>query len=375
MHELGEWGLGRPFLFRPKKVKKGNSMREPCDLAWVSDRAIILFYLRSSSKDTFEQATKHNLNEAKGWMRTWRHPALQAQLGPETASIPTAEDFSLDKPVHILSLVECSSPSAQSLPDFAIAIGAHSCVSMPLRAVTELIHQGGGFEDLLSLVAQIEASVRKMDEIETMRMVLIYCQKAWVRSGASTVWPHGRFDNRYIDIANIIHTLRIATLDRVSEGTEEARKSDLQVKDLLVHTNVEELYRIIATIRRLADRCLPIRTSQKFDQIDLEECKRFFLDYCVKTLELGFNKAVPSTIPKPLALYDAGHLRAWSPSTGSYVEQLNIGGSKLIVAVSRPPQYLDLLNKISCIGSRGDSLLVTIFVTAMGYMVLFSEPI
>ena len=67
LHQISSACLGLSCVFTPNIVENN---REPCDIAWVSGKTIILLYCMDSNKNRIRQ-DEHNLKQAAGWMRRW----------------------------------------------------------------------------------------------------------------------------------------------------------------------------------------------------------------------------------------------------------------------------------------------------------------
>lgn len=78
IHDLSSVILGDQSLFCPAIY---NGVKEPADLAWVSNGCAVLFYMTSGTL-SFEKKSRHNFRQLQGWLRKWA--AGEALVNPDT---------------------------------------------------------------------------------------------------------------------------------------------------------------------------------------------------------------------------------------------------------------------------------------------------
>jgi len=151
--ELIERAGGRAHLFAPD-VYDGN--REPCDLAWVANDCVALFYMNENGRG-LERANKHNLRQAKRWLRVWRdgRQRLVGRNGFRTFDIGP-NDF---PHVVVFSVVGCPGQAGAYHHEQVQALGVTAVATLTQDDLSALAHAGATLYDALVLVNAMRRGV------------------------------------------------------------------------------------------------------------------------------------------------------------------------------------------------------------------------
>ena len=362
LHQIGTWGLGSPFLFIPSKFRKGNSVREPADLAWVSKKAIILFYLSASETKDFDYVTDHNLRQAAGWLRMWRS-SQKLHGGPGGAL-----SFPDETPVYIVSAVSSKASFSKDYPSWTKQMGVAQCVSIPLDALCTLIRWGGGYQDLINLFLFVQkASV--LTEKETEFWVSHYKDLAWKESGAATIWPDHAVDGRFIDVASVIHTVRRASLN------ETVPRSTQPLREIIVDSNLTQLYKLIYTVRHGLDDCLPDNAKSVLPYLSLTSIVAKETNLVNGLKRLG-GHVTGFTVAKPIDIFAMGNKSSTFPKSKYLIgsSTIEFGQDKMQVVTCRIEALSKLALNLEKLINRPTCRYVFIFfLWVEGIMPIFAE--
>jgi hypothetical protein len=157
---LARRSLGAVFVFHPDTYAKGRASRQPADLAWVANGAVLLFTMQSSVVEQHKQ-DHHNIKQLDGWMRIWAQ-------GVNLRGANTAHAFAISLPaVETVLLVSVTggAPSTvrvlgtqgRKMPKLA-AQKVAATVSILEKVLLELARLGGNTTDLIDLLLQASTS-------------------------------------------------------------------------------------------------------------------------------------------------------------------------------------------------------------------------
>lgn len=167
--EMSRASLGAYSVFEPQTYRKGNSTREPADLAWSSSDAVILFYMQAGGRSQAKH-DRHNLRQMEGWMRAWFNgEPLTGRNDSRAFSIAFAE-------VKTVLLVSVSGdPAAEMIvapfvktKSDRVNATVMAMVSIPEEVLLRLAQLGGAAIDLADLVLRVAAQNGRASKTEAV---------------------------------------------------------------------------------------------------------------------------------------------------------------------------------------------------------------
>jgi hypothetical protein len=148
--QFAELAFGGRYVFAPPKYRKGASTREPADLAWLCRDTVVLFYMADSTNG-WEADREHNLKQAEGWLRMWRHPIAPRSLLGENPALVVPYDA--NKAIIILSVTDDERfPGLTMHPEWAANHQIDQCASISTTMMGLLARARASATDLAMLL-------------------------------------------------------------------------------------------------------------------------------------------------------------------------------------------------------------------------------
>lgn len=162
LHQISVACLGLSCVFSPNNV---TNNREPCDIAWVSGKTIVLLYCTDSNKDRIRQ-DNHNLKQAAGWMRRWSDEiTISGEDGDQAWNFKRSE---IDR-VFIISV--CDSQKSDQLYKIEESIvGTTAVVSLTSRFMLHFLQYYPNTFDFIDFVLHLD----KIGEISERNATSIF---------------------------------------------------------------------------------------------------------------------------------------------------------------------------------------------------------
>jgi hypothetical protein len=218
LKELAQHSLAAEYVFQPDRPLRTKN--EPADLVWACNGCVILMYMQApgasgSTKKKpglCQKQTKHNLSQAKKWMRTWKSGInLQGHNGFRTFCL------TYDNKTHIIviSVVQCHDAVAVFHDQEADKMGVLCCVTLPQVAFELLAHAGGTVLDILILLDMMRHrwKASPVPEQDVLDMIKRYLQWHYSQVGL----PLNGDDDRLQEAA---YALLAARRKRSREGSD-----------------------------------------------------------------------------------------------------------------------------------------------------------
>lgn len=193
LEEFMQRSFGAQFIFAPKKFRKGNSSREPSDLAWVSPDLVALFYLRSSNESLIDQVF-HNTRQARGYIRLWSTKrTVYALRGVNRFGDETFTPYNEDGKIIVFSVVS-SKCGIHYAPSAAVS-DAIPAIVLPENLIHWVADFGGTILDLLNLV---RLQLQQNEDLEVVQSehglrTLEGLVHQYVRDATEEADPEGRY--------------------------------------------------------------------------------------------------------------------------------------------------------------------------------------
>lgn len=177
-----ERAMSAPFVFCPDVWMKGHHTREPADLVWACNSCVILMYMTESqgfgtaeeNRKRFKKAEGHNLSQAKGWMRHWKHQSLKGKNAFRSFSI----DYARAANVIILSVVKTGRALLKVHAELSKTLGVKYCATIPQSVLEHLVVLGGSPLDLIVVLERFRG-LGEITEVRAHEELRAYRDECW----------------------------------------------------------------------------------------------------------------------------------------------------------------------------------------------------
>jgi hypothetical protein len=234
LHDLSLRIIGEQALFCPQHYGLPAKLKEPADIAWVTNRCAILIYATSSGS-SFQKKRKHNCGQLHKWLRAWRsgHPLRGEVAGKEIS-------FGFDDIDYVVGLsiiengevwCEYHADEVRHSSDFKLA----ACATLPMSVMHFLAQITAGPKDLIFWLSRLLDLKKPISDDEFLKLTSNEITTAVTRMRNNI----GRLQNDTISFQFIVENMMnsFSTLKRgdVSESASPVL-SDLGLLDLLWFT-------------------------------------------------------------------------------------------------------------------------------------------
>ena len=251
LNELACRSMAAPFVFAPDVFKKGkNSEREPADLVWACNNCVILMYMTESRRSA-DDAIKHNLNQAKGWLKEWKN-------GRRLTGSNRWRGFSIKYGqalyVIVLSIIKHHGV-AVFYEEKAKELGVTCCATLPQSAIQFLTAMGGSSLDLMLVLKGLRDAhgARPIDENAVREMIFGHRGGSLELMKFDSSWPGVLSPARLNEVLKpILNSRRQAAV--VSPCSPAQVSIDMDgLQDVLNDICLAEFYRLAADLRHGVD--------------------------------------------------------------------------------------------------------------------------
>lgn len=256
IHAFGQYSFGAPFIFAPDIQRRGPSGNiEPADVAWACNDTVILFYAYQSKTERShrEQGIRHNLNQAKRWLRLWRCGfTLLGKNESQSFSI----NYSDYKNKIIISVVDSIGYLPYQEAEFHFEkereLDVLLCVTLPVSAITQTARIGASLYDFLNILKMWRENSEELIKAETNILGLIngYHDLILRHIGYHDSIPKLEEDEDYQIVKKSMIALRASAIQKLNQQDASENKdifNDIPLKDAL--TIMLNLKNIIAYAR------------------------------------------------------------------------------------------------------------------------------
>ncbi|HEX5355531.1 MAG TPA: hypothetical protein VFW93_04915 [Aquabacterium sp.] len=279
--------FGAPFLFIPRKYRKGSAHREPADLAWLCNGLVALFYFTRSTA-ALDQQVEHNLRQAKGYLRLWRTgDATYALRGKNRFGDECHVPFK--NVTHHLTFIVVSAPcgiqvfrtSENDKPTLTVVLN-----ESVLSAISEF---GGSLVDLLCIVAAdiknkndstFEAGSHENRHEQTKRTIAQYVSRAINQADPYRKYFNGNMEKDFQFMLERLQRLRLPSRTGKAIENRENRES---FASLFADMQLTEY----ATLSTLAAEAIALSEPPNFKKWIIARTQNPYHDFVVATVCFG----------------------------------------------------------------------------------------
>jgi hypothetical protein len=248
-----ENSMAAPFVFKPTHSRKKKV--ELADLAWVCNNCIILTWMTQKQIDPDrvtnellrEQAIGRNLRQAKWGIKQWRlgHSSLLGVNDWRSFSINYSPDIS----IIVLSVIDCGEAIARCQDDKAADLGVSLCATIPYSVLKRLAELFGTAVDLVKFLVELR-STGDLSEANAVAWVERYAEDCFGRSGAESLWPGRRLDERFMQVAKNL----ISARGQPEGGMPKRPAYDIaHLENVFCDISLAEFWRIVVDLRNGVD--------------------------------------------------------------------------------------------------------------------------
>lgn len=170
---------GAPYIFFTDEYTKGNATREPADLAWCVNDSVILIFMKESKfyeeaekrKSKTEYIHKKNLDQAKGWIRTWRQGRnLLGRNEYNEFDIPYSDSLN----IIILSVYKTGELNVKIDTEFTKANNISLCAMLPEEALELMAASQFSPIDIINVLKAIYNMQSDNHNVSTLSIIQQY---------------------------------------------------------------------------------------------------------------------------------------------------------------------------------------------------------
>jgi hypothetical protein len=204
---LCERSMAAPFVFAPDHISQGShrKQREPADLVWACNNCVILMYMTASDCSA-ESAATHNLGQAKGWLKLWKH-------GKILSGSNAWHKFSISygKATHVIVLSVIHHRGAVIFHDDAAkSLGVVCCATIPDVVIERLVTMGGSAFDLvweLRIMREVSPAI-PIPESKALAFLGNHLKDCQQLLKFDSAWPGEKTSERWREAADPILDLK-----------------------------------------------------------------------------------------------------------------------------------------------------------------------